>query len=127
MIVRHLEDLEAAGRVVSAPTWTSRRLLLRDDAMGFSLHDTTLYAGKRTPMQYRHHLEAVYCIEGEGWLDDLGSGQRHAIVPGMVYALDQHDRHVVEATTDLRLVCVFNPPLKGPENHDADGGYPLLP
>lgn len=127
MIVRHLEDLEAAGRVVRAPTWTSRRLLLRDDAMGFSLHDTTLYAGTRTPMQYRHHLEAVYCIEGEGWLDDVGSGQRHAIVPGMVYALDRHDRHVVEATTDLRLVCVFNPPLKGPENHDADGGYPLLP
>lgn len=127
MIVRHLEDLEAAGRVVHNPTWTSRRLLLRDDAMGFSLHDTTLYAGTRTAMQYRNHLEAVYCVEGEGWLEDLGAGQRHAILPGMVYALDRHDRHVVEATTDLRLVCVFNPPLKGPENHDSDGGYPLLP
>jgi L-ectoine synthase len=34
------------------------------------------------------------------------------------------DRHVVRAETDLRLISVFNPPLRGDENHDADGSYP---
>ena len=24
------------------------------------------------------------------------------------------------------MICVFNPPLHGPETHDADGAYPLL-
>ncbi|MCA9019130.1 MAG: ectoine synthase, partial [Planctomycetaceae bacterium] len=26
----------------------------------------------------------------------------------------------------MRMVCVFNPPLVGPETHDEDGVYPLL-
>jgi L-ectoine synthase len=30
-----------------------------------------------------------------------------------VYALDQHDRHVLRARSRMRLVCVFTPPLHG--------------
>ena len=26
---------------------------------------------------------------------------------------------------DMRLICVFNPPIKGTENHDENGVYPL--
>ena len=126
MIVRQLEDLAAAGRVVEAPTWTSRRLLLRGDGMGFSLHDTLIHAGTHTVMHYKHHLEAVYCIEGEGVLEDLDSARQYPLQPGTVYALDANDRHAVRAQTQLRLVCVFNPALVGPENHGPDGAYPLL-
>ena len=50
----------------------------------------------------------------------------HPIGPGTLYALDDHDRHILHADTLLRMICVFNPPLVGPETHDADGAYPLL-
>mgnify|MGYP001947326148 FL=1 len=43
-----------------------------------------------------------------------------------MYALNEHDEHYLRAKTDLRLICVFNPPLTGQEVHDEDGVYPLL-
>lgn len=44
----------------------------------------------------------------------------------MMYALNGHERHRVRAHTDLRMICVFTPPLTGREDHDADGAYPLI-
>lgn len=126
MIVRQLEDIEGTDRSVSADTWTSRRLLLADDGMGFSMHDTVLHAGSETPMWYRNHVEAVYCIGGEGEIHDLETDERHPIAPGTIYALDRHDKHVLIARSELRMVCVFRPALVGPESHDASGSYPLL-
>lgn len=126
MIVRTLNQLIDSERDVRAETFHSRRLLLRSDGMGFSLHDTILHAGSETRMWYRNHVEAVYCIEGEGELEDLSTGQTHAIRPGTMYALDGHERHVLRATKRLRMICVFNPPLTGEEVHDADGAYPLM-
>lgn len=125
MIVRRLDALES-DRCVEAETWTSRRLLLAGDGMGFSMHDTVLKAGTTTTMWYRNHVEAVYCIAGTGRLTDLETDEVHDIAPGTIYALDAHDRHTLFAETDLRVVCVFNPPLVGPETHDADGSYALL-
>ncbi|HQT43736.1 MAG TPA: ectoine synthase [Halothiobacillus sp.] len=29
-------------------------------------------------------------------------------------------------TQDLRLICIFNPPVTGTEVHDGNGVYPLL-
>lgn len=126
MIVRTLADIVGTERDVKAPTWSSRRLLLADDRVGFSLHDTIIDAGTETAMWYRNHIEAVYCIEGEGTLTDTATGDVHELGPGTVYLLDQHDKHVVRARTQLRMVCVFNPPCTGAETHDADGVYPLL-
>jgi L-ectoine synthase len=123
VIVRSLDDVAGTGRDVNGEHWRSRRLLVRDDAMGFSLSDTTVVAGAELHLQYRHHLEACYCVDGEAEIEDLATGQRHGIGPGVVYALDQHDAHVLRVTRDLRLVCVFNPALTGSETHDAHGGY----
>jgi L-ectoine synthase len=124
MIVRSLADVIGTERDVVGDGWRSRRLLLRDDGLGFSLHDTTVEAGAELELEYRHHLEACYCLEGEAEIEELASGARHAIGPGMVYALDQHDRHVVRVRRALRLVCVFNPALAGAETHDPSGGFP---
>lgn len=124
MIVRRLADCVGTAREVSGRTWTSRRLLLAGDGLGFSFHDTLIHAGTETVMEYRHHFEAVYCVEGEGEIEDCADGRRHPIAPGTVYALDRHDRHILRARTTLRLVCAFNPPLAGDETHDADGVYP---
>lgn len=126
MIVRQLEDLKGSERCVSDTNWTSHRLLLESDGMGFSLHDTILHAGTVTKMWYRNHVEAVYCVEGEGELLDLATEVVHPIAPGTMYALNANDRHELRAKTQLRMICVFNPALLGPETHDADGAYPLL-
>ena len=124
MIVRSLDSVLGTEGDVAGEGWRSRRLLLRRDGLGFSLHDTTVAAGSRLEMEYRHHLEACYCLEGEAEIRDLATGQSHRIEPGVVYALDRNDRHVITVSRDLRLVCVFNPALSGGETHDASGSFP---
>lgn len=126
MIVRRLADVIGTDREVHAATWTSRRLSLADDGMGFSMHDTILHAGTETEMWYQNHLEGVYCIEGEGSIEDLATGEIHQLGPGTIYLLNDNDRHVVRAITDLRMVCAFNPPVTGREVHDENGAYPLV-
>ena len=121
-----LDGIVGGEQDVVGDTWRARRLLLARDRMGFSLHDTIIEAGTETPMWYRNHLEAVYCIEGEGTVEAVEDGAVHEIGAGTVYALDEHDRHVLRARTRMRMVCVFNPPCTGRETHDADGAYPLL-
>jgi len=125
MIVRTLQEAEKSNRRVTAQNWESTRLLLKSDGMGYSVHVTTIYAGTETEMEYRNHLEAVYCVEGEGTVETLADGKVYEIRPGTIYALDLHDRHILRASTDLKLVCVFNPPLNGKETHDSNGVYPL--
>jgi L-ectoine synthase len=124
VIVRSLEDVVGTDRDVTGEGWRSRRLLLQRDQLGFSLHDTTVAAGTELNLQYKHHLEACYIIQGEADLTNIRTGEQHALGPGSLYALDQHDRHVVRVRSDLRLVCVFNPALTGGETHDADGSFP---
>ena len=125
MIVRDLQKAERSQRRVVTPNWESTRLLLKSDRMGFSLHVTTIYAGTETPMCYSNHLEAVLCLEGEGEVETVADGKVYGIGPGVMYALDEHDRHVLRAKTKMRMVCVFNPPLAGKEVHDNTGAYPL--
>lgn len=124
MRIRKLDEVRASDANVVTDGWESARLLLKRDGMGFSLHVTTLYAGKELRMHYQHHLEAVYVVSGTGSIEDLGQGQTHQLAPGTLYALDNHDRHVVRPTTDMVTVCVFNPPVTGREVHDPSGAYP---
>jgi L-ectoine synthase len=130
MIVRTLEDAQQSERRVCADSWESVRLLLKADNMGFSFHITTIYAGTETPMCYRNHLEAVYCIAGRGEIElvDVAAlaPRIYPIRPGTLYALDAHDQHKLRAGSDLTLACVFNPALCGKEVHDASGAYPLV-
>lgn len=126
MILRRLQDIAGTAQDVVTQNWASRRLLLARDGMGFSLHETTVFAGTETFIWYKNHLEAVYCVAGEGEIEDLATGEVHAIAPGVMYALDRHDRHKLRAKSEMRLVCVFNPALTGREVHDADGVYPLI-
>jgi L-ectoine synthase len=128
MIVVHLEDVLGTEAEVDTEGWTSRRLIYRDAGMGYSVNDTVIKPGAELEMEYRNHLETVYCIEGEGEIVDLATGRTHAIRPGTLYALNNHDRHVLRANkgTHMRMVCVFNPPLTGREVHDATGAYALV-
>lgn len=125
MIIRNLGEAGKSARHVVSKGWESTRLILKSDEMGFSFHITRIHEGAELPMHYANHLESVYCIAGSGSVEDLATGRRHAIGPGVLYALDQHDRHVLRAQTDMVMACVFNPPLNGREVHDQNGAYPL--
>lgn len=126
MIVRRLEEIKGTRDEVDHGNWISRRFVLKRDGMGHSVHETTFRAGESQRMQYRNHYESVYCIEGSGEIEDLSEGGRYRIEPGTLYALNDHQEHILRAHTDLRLVCVFTPALVGPETHDEFGSYPLL-
>lgn len=128
MIIRRLEDiLDGPCHVTSDTGWSSRRLIVGDDGMGYSVHDTVVEPGICLELHYKHHLETCYCIEGSGQITDLKSGECHALKPGTLYALDKHDRHRVETGEHegLRLICVFNPGVTGHETHNADGSYAI--
>ena len=127
MIVRTLREVDGTDEDVHSEGWNSRRLLLAHHGMGFSMHDTLIHAGAELKMWYRHHLEAVYCIEGEGELECRETGQRWPIAPGTLYALDKNDKHTLRAKTTMRMVCTFNPPLTGREVHDEHGAYAPAP
>ena len=62
--------------------WTSRRFLLKNDDMGFSMHETIIYAGTETRIHYKNHLEAVYCVGGEGEIEDIKTGKVYPINDG---------------------------------------------
>lgn len=128
MIVKHAVDIKGTEDEIYGEkgTWLSRRFLLKKDGMGFSFHETIIFAGTQTYLWYKNHLEAVYCVGGKGEIEDLATGEIHPITDGTMYALNNHDKHYLRATEDMRMICVFNPPLVGREDHAEDGSYPLL-
>jgi L-ectoine synthase len=119
MIVRQLTDV----KTVDWGNGLSRRFLLEADGMGYSLTDTVVRAGTRSLLEYKRHLEACYCIEGKGVVEDA-AGRAYPITPGVMYALDKHDAHYLIASPeeDLRLVCIFSPALRGDERHNLSEG-----
>lgn len=127
MIIRQLSEAQNTERHVFSEGWDSVRLLLKSDNMGFSFHITTIHAGAELPMHYKNHLECVYCVDGAGSIEDCATGQIHKIGPGVMYALDKNDKHILRAEADKPMImaCVFNPPVTGKEVHRPDGSYAL--
>ena len=123
MIVRTLDDILGTQRDVRGDVWASRRFLLAEDGVGFTLTETTVEAGATQTMWYKHHIEANYVIAGEGEVENVATGEVHPLKAGSMYTLDQHDKHILRARTQMRIVCVFTPALTGRETHDEDGSY----
>jgi len=126
MIVRKLDEIIGTDREVHAENgnWISRRFVLDNDKAGFSFHETIIKAGTETHIWYKHHIEAVYCVAGDGEIEDLKTGEIHPIKDGTLYLLNEHDEHLLRGgTEDMRMICTFNPPVTGKEMHDEDGAY----
>lgn len=125
MKVLNASDLPA-GRVVKCPKggFTSNRLVLEADGMGYSMTKTVVHPGKSHRWHYKHHLETCYCVSGKGLLINEATKEYFAIAPDSTYVLDLHDPHTFEALEETTLICVFNPPLQGDELHDSDDAYP---
>lgn len=125
MIVRDFSKEFGGKRTIYSKGWNSTRLILKNDNMGYSFHITRIDKDAKLEMQYLNHLETVYCITGLGQITDLATGEVHRIQPGVMYALDKHDKHILQASTVLELACVFNPPIIGCEVHNDKGAYEL--
>ena len=89
MIIVRSEDIANTARHVSGPGWDSKRMIVKGDGMGYSVHETTIVEGSESHMQYKNHLETNYCVAGEGEVVDGATGETHQIRPGTIYALDQ--------------------------------------
>jgi L-ectoine synthase len=131
------EVVDEGQRVVAETgTWESRRYFTRKDGFGFSLHHTILYAGRSTLIWYKNHYEAVFVFKGRGSVEKVKPGQKqgegvcHPLEPGTAYLLDDPatDRHYLSASEDgdMEVVCAFNPPIDGAEDHNDDGVYPMI-
>lgn len=126
MIVRSIAEITDTDADIKTENWRSKRIVLAKENVGFSVHETTLYAGTVNQFWYANHIEAVFIVEGEGEITDLATGETHQLGPGSLYLLNDHDKHEVRPRTEMRTVCVFNPPITGREVHDENGVYPLV-
>ena len=122
MFVRSLNDVEKTDYFVDWGNGTSHRMLTEADGMGFTVCHTVVKKGSESLLEYRNQREACYCIGGEGEVEDM-NGNVYPIKVGDIYVLNQHDKHYLRGgkDTDLILVSVFNPPLKGTERHNLKG------
>jgi L-ectoine synthase len=123
MFVKTLTDILDTTDHAKGDAYESRRILLACDGLGYSFHDTIVKAGSVQHLHYKNHIEANYCIEGQGEVENATTGDVWPLEPGTMYVLDRHDPHIIRATTDLRLICIFTPALTGQERHDKDGSY----
>lgn len=123
MKVVNVNELANTDRDVQFKEGSSIRPVVEKDGMGFSVHKTMIRKGTKGHWHYKNHLESCYCISGKGILTSLDSGESYEITPDVIYLLDKHDNHTFEAITDVVLISIFNPPVKGNETHKEDGSY----
>ena len=81
------------------------------------------YGSQYTGTQVRVDGVDLDLTSGKGAITDLATGETHEIKPGVMYALDKHDRHILKSDEELVMACCFNPPVTGTEVHREDGSY----
>jgi L-ectoine synthase len=124
MFVRLAGDVE--DKKLSTRFSTVRRPLLSADGTGLSLSDLRTTPGEKIDLWYRNHCEANYLVEGSAEVLDKATGENHPLVPGDLFVVSPKDRHRVSNTNGVRFLSIFNPPIKGDERYDDEGGYPPM-
>ena len=127
MKIVNVKDIEGTEREVHCPNggFTSKRLVVASDNMGFSVNKTVLPPSGKHTWRYANHLESCSCISGRGELTNDLTGEVFQITEDTTYILDSNDPHTFEALEEVTLISVFNPPLVGTELHDEKGAYPV--
>lgn len=118
MIIRTICDVIGTERDVDWGNGTSRRLIIASDERGYAVTDTYVRPDTETRLRFDNHLEACYCVEGSGTVRT--ETEQYPIAVGTVYSADQSEEHWLSSEKGMRLICVFNPPLRGDENHSSD-------
>jgi L-ectoine synthase len=126
MFVKRADEMRQAGHEMIAANGQARtiRMLTQADDVGFTLSDVHLTAGADATLWYKHHWEANHILAGTGEATDLTTGESWQLEPGVAYYVGPRDRHRLRAHSDLHLLSVFSPALKGDEQHDAEGTLP---
>lgn len=122
MLVRTLASVLGTAHDVDWGNGTSSRLIVAADGLGFTVTDTYVRPGTETVLRYDSHLEACYCVEGTGRVSN--SERTWEIEPGTLYSPGKGEEHRVSSDAGMRLICVFNPPLRGDESHRPTAGRP---
>ena len=118
MFVRDVKDILGTERDVTGKGWKSRRLIVARDGLKYSVHETILEANTTLSFTYAAHRETVYCIEGKGSVQNVLTGETWPLHPGSIYSVGVGDDHVVKTQSEMKLICIFDPPLEGQEEAD---------
>ena len=122
MVGRKVEEVPGTADGGGWGKGTVRPVGVAGDGLGFAVTDTYVRPGTETLLRYHNHLEACYCVEGTGRLTTADG--TWALEPGTLYAPGKGEEHRVASDTGMRLICVFNPPLRGDESHRPIPGRP---
>jgi quercetin dioxygenase-like cupin family protein len=127
MFVKRADELRAAGKEMMVAKGKARsiRMLTQADEVGFSLSDVHLTAGAEAVLWYKHHWEANHIIAGTCEVTDLTTLQSWQLTSSTAYYVGPKDRHKLRAVTDVHLLSVFCPPLRG--SLAPSGPVPLGP
>ncbi|MEM7563014.1 MAG: ectoine synthase [Pseudomonadota bacterium] len=125
MIVKNVSQQKETGHMheVAYGDMETVRLILAEDQAGFSVSEVSVTQPMDVVLQYKNHIEANIFLAGGGTVENLATGEIHEVHAGVTYVVFPDDRHRVKLSPGTRLICVFNPPLKGDENHNETGGY----
>ena len=115
MYCRNIEDLIGSEREAMGEGWKSRRFLLAEDGLPFSVHETSVAAGSLLRFKYRNHSETVYCLAGRATLTDINNNRVLSVRPGTLYVARIGDDHSLRIEEDTRFLCIFEPALIGQE------------
>jgi L-ectoine synthase len=118
MFIRSVRDILGTDRDVAGEGWKSRRLVLARDGLSYSVHETIVAANTTLRFAYRAHRETVYCISGTGTISNLATGEVRPLEPGTLYTAGVGDDHRVATQSEVKFLCIFDPPLAGAEEAD---------
>ena len=127
MFVRTLEDLRGTDKELRSTDaggeLHSVRILTQEDGCGFSVSDVKLKGNRTLTLHYKNHVEANLVVGGQVGLENLSTGEKWTVTPGMLYVVGPKDRHRIVAEPDAHIMSVFSPAITGTERHDADGAF----
>jgi L-ectoine synthase len=115
MIIKSVNQIIGTERDVQGEGWKSRRIILAGDGLKYSVHETILKPNMNLRFNYTRHRETVYCIEGDGSIENLESGEKEDLRPGTIYSAGIGEPHILTSRTEMKLLCIFDPPLHGSE------------
>ena len=121
MLVRTLEDVTGTRGEEHGCKWHNMRLLHPEDGAGLVFADCILEEGYETAEGPQHHTQVCYCLEGEGYLEELEAGLVHKIKPGTLFALDAQGGHRLRADTRMRMIRTFAPAHPNTETQGTGG------
>lgn len=115
MIVIDAMQTHGSEREVKRDDLSSMLLLLKADGLGFTVTRTMIHPAKDfEPFHDKDHVQAYYCIRGNGTVKD-SRGNEHKIKPGFFFAAEKAEKHWIKAKDTLVLLCTISPAIAANE------------